>query len=102
MNRSTSYGPDKALVGFWALLCSPPALLFAYLFAKSPTPDMAAQFLFTLVFPLAPIIFASRFRATFTSSEFVYRRWGRTVRIPFAQIDRIETTNLTPISKRPI
>ena len=102
MNRSTSYGPDKALVGFWALLCSPPTFIFAYLFAKSPTPDMAAQFLMTLVFPLTPIIFASRFRATFTSSEFVYRRWGPTVRIPYAQIDRIETTNLTPISKQPI
>jgi hypothetical protein len=102
MNRSTSYGPDKALVGFWALLCSPPAFIFAYLFAKSPTSDMATQFLFTLAFPLTPILFASRFRATFASSEFVYRRWGPTVRIPYSQIERIEVTNVTPVSKQPI
>jgi hypothetical protein len=63
---------------------------------------MAAQFLFTLAFPLTPILFASRFRATFASSEFVYRRWGSTVRIPYAQIERIEVTSVTPISKQPI
>lgn len=102
MIQSTSYGPDKLLVGFWALLCSPPAFICGYLFAKSPTSAMAAQFLFTLTFPLAPILFASRFRATFASSEFVYRRWGSTVRVPYSQIERIEVTNVTPVSKQPI
>ena len=102
MNQSVSYGPDKALVGLWTLLCSPPALVFAYLLAKSPTSNTAAQFLFTLAFPLAPILFASRFRATFAPTEFVYRRWGPTVQIPYSQIDRIEVTNATPLSKQPI
>jgi hypothetical protein len=98
MKQSASYGPDKLLVGFWALLCSPPALIFACLFVKSPTLDMAQQLLFTLTFPLLPILFASRFRATFTPTEFVYRRWAPTIRVPYANIDRIEVTNQTPIS----
>jgi hypothetical protein len=93
-----SYGPNKLLVGFWTLLCSPPAVVFGYLLLRSPTADMAKQFILTLAFPLVPVLFASRFRATFAPTQFVYRRWGSTIRVPYAQIERIEVTNATPIS----
>jgi hypothetical protein len=55
-----------------------------------------------LVFPLLPIIFACRFRATFAPSEFIYRRWGPTICVPLADIDRIEVANVTPLTKQPI
>ena len=102
MKHPTSYGPDKAVVAFWALLCCPPALVCGYLFATAPTLEMGSQLLLTLVFPVAPILFASRFRATFASSEFIYRRWGPTVRVPYSQIERIDVTNVTPVGKQPI
>lgn len=60
---------------------------------------MALQFLVMLLFPLAPILFASRFQASFASTEFVYRRWGPTVRVLYSEIVRIEVTNVTPMSK---
>ena len=97
-----SYGPDALLVGVWALLCSPPALVTAYLFAKGPSSATAIQLAWTLVFPLLPAVFACRFRATFTPTEFVYRRWGPTIRVPYSDIERIEVTNVTPISEQAV
>ena len=102
MKHSASYGPDKLLVAFWALLCSPPALLFGFLLAKSPNADMAAPFEFALVLPVITVIFASRFRATFAATEFVYRRWGPTIRVSYSQIASVEVANVTPITKQPI
>ena len=72
-----SYGADPALVGVWALLCSPPAFATAYLLSKAATNTNLVHFLVSLAFPLVPIIFASRFRVTFEPTEFVYRRWGQ-------------------------
>jgi hypothetical protein len=102
MREKTIYGPDPVLVSFWALICSPPALLTAYLLFKAPTNGNLVQFVWTLAFPLLPVGFASRFRATFAPTEFVYRRWGRTIRVPYSDIDRIEVTNVTPISKEAV
>lgn len=101
MSETTSYGPDRILVGFWALLVSPPALVCGFLFSKSPSHGNLTLFGWTLVFPLLPILFASRFRATFTTSEFVYRRWGRTIRVPYSQIDRIEAAGVSPFAPEP-
>jgi hypothetical protein len=98
----TSYGADPLLVAFWALICSPPALVTAYLLFKAPTHGNLLQFAWTLAFPLLPIAFASRFRATFAPTEFVYRRWGPTIRVPYSDIDEIEVTNVTPVTKQPI
>lgn len=98
----SSYGPDKVLVGFWALLCSPPAFVFAFLLLKSPTLEMTSQFLVALTFPLLPILFAVRFRATFAPTEFVYRRWGPTIRVSYADIARIEVANSTPVSRESV
>jgi hypothetical protein len=94
-----TFGADKALLGFWALLMSPPALIFAYLFVKAPTAELARVFLFTLAFPALPILFALRFRATFTPTEFEYRRWGSTIRVPYDDIQRIDVTNVTPFGR---
>jgi hypothetical protein len=102
MNRQTSYGADPILVGLWALICSPPAFVTAYLLAQMPTAENLPPLLLSLGLTLAPIAFASRFRATFTPSEFVYRRWGRTIRVPYSNIERIEAANVTPLSKEAI
>lgn len=102
MKKALSYGPDRLLVGLWALLCSPPALITGYLLLKSPTADTAVQFCSMLVFPLLPVLFASRFRATFSPNEFVYRRWGRTIRVPYSDISSVEATHVTPLSKQAI
>jgi hypothetical protein len=102
MRETTSYRPDPILVGFWMLICSPPALVTGYLFAKAPSSSNLAQFAWTLVFLLLPLLFASRFRATFTETEFVYRRWGPTIRVPYSEIERIDVTNVTPVSEQPV
>ena len=102
MGQSTSYGPDKVLVGFWTLLASPPALIWGAVFAKSGVAVAGYPFLLSLAIAALPALFACRFRATFAPNEFVYRRWGPTVRVPYSDIDRIDTTNVTPISKQPI
>jgi hypothetical protein len=102
MSETSSYGPDPVLVSFWALICSPPALATAYLLAKSPGLGNLSQLGWTLLFPLSPVLFAIRFRVTFGRKEFVYRRWGPTIRVPYAEINRIEVTNVTPISKEPV
>jgi hypothetical protein len=102
VSKTSSYGPDRLLVGFWALVCSPPALATGYLLFKAPSYGSLIQFASTLAFPLLPIIFASRFRATFAPTEFIYRRWGPTICIPLADIDRIEVANVTPFTKEPI
>jgi hypothetical protein len=102
MGDEISFGPDPLLVGLWTLLCSPPALVTGYLFVKAPTQAAAIPFAWTLVFPLLPVLFAYRFRATFTPTEFIYRRWGQTIRVPLADVDRIEVTNATPIGKQAV
>lgn len=100
--KAVSYGPDPLLVGLWALLCSPPALITGDLFLKAPTQAAATQFAWMLIFPLVPVLFAYRFRATFAPTEFIYRRWGPTIRVPLFDIDRIEVTNATPITGQAI
>jgi hypothetical protein len=102
MSNRLSYGPDKALVGFWALLCSPPALIWSYLLLQGPVAGKALPFFLSLVLLLAPVLFASRFRATFSPTEFVYRRWGPTIRVPYSDIERIEVTNATPIARHAV
>ena len=102
MREKSSYGPDWALVACWALLCSPPALAAAYDLLGDPTYDNLVGFCWLLAFPAFPIAFACRFRATFGATEFAYRRWGQTIRVRYSDIDRIEVTNVAPISKQPI
>jgi hypothetical protein len=99
MKEAASYGPDPLLVGFWALIVSPPAWIGGYLLLKAPTYHAFVGFLWSLALPLLPVVFASRFRVTFAPGEFVYRRWGPTIRVPYSAIDRIEVANTTPISK---
>jgi hypothetical protein len=100
--KEASYGPDPLLVGVWALIVSPPAWIGGYFLLKAPTDHAFVGFVWSLVLPLMPLVFTSRFRATFTPTEFVYRRWGPTVSVPYSEIDRIEVANLTPIARQPI
>jgi hypothetical protein len=81
-----SFGPEPLLVGVWTLLCSPPALIAAYLLFEAPTAGAATTFAWSLVFPVLPVLFACRFRATFTPTEFIYRRWGPTIRVPLSRL----------------
>jgi hypothetical protein len=99
VTKTDSYGADPLLIAFWALICSPPAFVAAYLLAKDPTNENLVQFACAVAFPLLPIVFASRFRATFAPTEFVYRRWGPTVRVFYSDIERIEIANVTPLTK---
>ena len=102
MRQAVSYGPDPLLVGFWALIVSPPAWVEAYFLLKSPSYHGFVGFLWAAALPLLPVVFASRFRVTFAPSEFVYRRWAPTVRIPYSAIDRIEVANVTPLSREAV
>jgi hypothetical protein len=102
MAERETYGPDKALVAFWTLVASPPAIIWGYAFLTGPPSQAAFPFALTLIFALAPLLFASRFQATFAPKEFVYRRWGPTIRVAYEDIDRIEVANVTPVSKQPI
>jgi hypothetical protein len=102
MQQTTSFGPDKVLVGFWTLLASPPALIWGIAFLNRPTPGAVCPFLVMLAFAALPVMFASRFRATFTPTEFLYRRWGSTIRVRYDDICRIEVANAAPVSGQPI
>jgi hypothetical protein len=75
MKRAVSYGPDPLLVGFWALIVSPPAWVGVYFLLKSPSYHGFVGLLWAVALPLLPVVFASGFRVTFAPSEFVYRRW---------------------------
>jgi hypothetical protein len=102
MTQPVSYGPDKMLVGVWVLLVSLPALILGWIFLRSGSTATALPAALTLILPLAVMTFASRFRVTFTRTEFVYRRWGPTVRIAYSDINRIDVTNVTPVTKQAI
>ena len=102
MIEPRSYGPDKALVAVWVLLCGLPVIPAAYLILRSPTWDAGELLLVALTLPLMQFLFMIRFRATFASGSFAYRRWGPTITVRYAEIDHIEVTNVTPISKQAI
>ena len=102
MKEPRSYGPDKALVVVGVLLYGLPIIPSAFLLLKSPTWDAGELSLVALTLPLTQFLFMIRFRATFTSDSLVYRRWGPTITVPYQEIDHIEVTNVTPISKQAI
>jgi hypothetical protein len=95
VSKAISYGADPLLVGFWALICSPAG----FVLFKAPAEGALVRRVWWIAFPLLPVIFASRFRATFTSREFVYRRWGPTIRVSYDDIRSIDVTNRTAIAK---
>jgi hypothetical protein len=97
-----AYGPDPFLVGFWLLLTGIPAFLEIFTFIAQGRVANPVPWLVVLGPPLAVLIFTLRFRACFTADTFVYRRWGKTVRVPYEQIAGIEVTNVTPIAKQPV
>jgi hypothetical protein len=98
-----TFGPDKPLVGVWLALVSIPALLFAYdMLRRGLTRDVFTELLVSLIMPVVAVIFVSRFRVSFTPENFIYRRWGITISVPYSEISHIEITNVTPIRKEPI
>jgi hypothetical protein len=84
------------------LLVSTPAIAVVIGFVRHPSAHAISLFGWMLVLPLIPLAFAMRFRVSFTRTDFVYRRWGPTARVPYDQIASIEVTNQTPITKQPI
>ena len=102
LDRTDSYGPDWTLVGFWMLLVSAPAIAVGIGLIRHPSVEALSQFGWMLVLPFVPLAFAARFGVSFTPTEFVYRRWGPTIRVGYAQIASIEVTNQTPIAKQAI
>lgn len=100
---SQSYGADPLLVGFWLLLAGIPFPLAAWLIIRDGATASSIELLSaSLLGPIAVLVFAARFRAIFHADRFEYRRWGSTVLVRYADIARIETTNVTPIEKQPI
>ena len=91
----SSYGARTVLVGVWTLFFSPPAVIWGYLFFKSAGDASALPFILCVALALLPAIYASRLRATFTDAEFVYRRWGPTINVPYEDIDCIQVTHVS-------
>jgi hypothetical protein len=103
LEPAESFGPDPALVCFWLILTSLPFFFSVFLIIRDgPRSDLLEMILASPILPIIVVVFTSRFRATFNADSFVYRRWGPTVRVRYADISRIETTNTTPIEKQAI
>jgi hypothetical protein len=103
MRRGTceSFGPDKALVGLWLLLSAIPVPI-ALFDVSLGHPDAFKVLAASLVSPAAVLVFVARFRATFTSERFIYRRWGATIEVAYDDLAHIEVTNVTRIQKTPV
>jgi len=98
-----SYAADPLLVGLWVVLTGIPAPFAVWLLVRhGATSANIEMTIASLIVPVAVLIFASRFRAIFHSESFEYRRWGSTIRVPYADIAAIETTNVTPVERQPV
>jgi hypothetical protein len=98
-----SYGPDPALVGLWLALAGVPLPLSAWLiFRDGFRPDLLQMLFVGALAPILVAVFTLRFRVTFTADSFVYRRWGPTIAVLYADISRIEVTNATRIEQQAI
>jgi len=101
--KPTEFGPDIALVAFWLILTAVPLLLsISDLFKLGLRPDLLEMTAVAVIFPLAVFVFVSRFRAKFDDRAFTYRHWGRTISVPYEDIDHILITNRTPVSKEAV
>ena len=99
-NGAVSFGPDPLLVGVWMVLVGLPLPIGVLNLIKfGPSPDLLGMLAVCVILPLVVLIFATRFRVSFSETEFTYRRWGATFVIGNADIDHIEVTNRTPGSK---
>ena len=97
------FGPDLTLVGFWIALVSPPLIIAILCLIRYGATNDVIKLLATGSFlPLLLIVFCSRFRVSFSSTHFSYRRWGKTVTIAYRDMKCIEVANVTPIAKTPI
>jgi hypothetical protein len=98
-----SFGPDPALVGLWLALTGIPLPLSVFLLIRDGfRSDLLEMLCASAVVPTLIAVFTLRFRVTFGIDDLVYRRWGPTVRIRYADISRIEVTNATPVTKQAI
>jgi hypothetical protein len=84
------------------MLCSLPALISGYWLLHQASRDALTAFAFSVALAALPLVFALRFRVTFTATEFVYRRWAPTVPVPYSEIAAVEVVNVTPLTKAPI
>jgi len=98
----STYGADPVLVGFWCLLTGIPVILNLYSVVGHGVGANVVPWLVSVAPPLLILGFATRFRVIFTADTFVYRRWGKTIRIRYDQIAKIEIANVTPGGKQPI
>ena len=96
LEQTETYAADRRLVAFWTVLLSVPAILCGFGYARQPTADGLFLFVVAVALALIPLLFTWRFKVSFTPTEFVYRRWGPTHRVPYDQIAGIEVTNRTP------
>jgi hypothetical protein len=101
-NAESAYGPDPLLVGFWCLLTSIPVIMDLYSVVSHGPHANVIPWLVSVAPPLLTLGFAARFRVIFTADTVVYRHWGKTIRVRYDQISKIEITNVTPIEKQPI
>jgi len=102
MGKSETYGPDVILVCLWVFLTGIPWPIAIYDAVKFGFENMAGLLVASAIVPLLVLVFAFRFRVTFTADEFIYRRWGPTIRVPYRDIVAIDVANVTPIEKQVI
>ena len=101
--ESEAFGADPWLVAFWIALTGIPLPLSAWLLVRDgPNIDSLEMMACSAIGPVAVLLFTSRFRATFTTDQFEYRRWAPTIRVRYADIASIETTNVTPIARNAV
>jgi hypothetical protein len=86
---------DRAL---WLILCSIPVPISVAISIERGWNVGGALFFVSLISPTVLLIFVARFQTIFTNQEFVYRRWGPTIRIAYSDIAGVEVTIVTPIA----
>lgn len=100
VDAAETYGPDAALVAVWVVIVSVPFGIWSWIYVGSAfAPSNLPPLLVTLALPTAVLVFALRFRVSFTPERFIYRRWGPTIDVAYKEISRIEVTNLAPVGK---
>jgi hypothetical protein len=96
------YRADVALVALWLGLTGIPVPISFVVLIKQGLNEAAPMIVASLIMPVLLFVFVSRFKVTFTEDEFIYRRWGPTIRIAYADIVGLQVTNVTPIERHAI
>jgi hypothetical protein len=96
-----SFGPDRNRVGVLTLILGMPSII-AMLDVARGHPEALSLLAMSLIFPLGWLAFVARYRVTFTDDRFVYRRWGPTVEVAYADATSIRLVPATRLQIAPV